>query len=50
MGKDVLIPLLFGSLAIGLIAGFFAYSFSLRLLSIFLIRRAKKHLLNHRKK
>ena len=50
MGKDVLIPLLFGSIAIGMVAGFFAYSFSLKLLSIFLTRRAKKHLLNHRKK
>lgn len=50
MGKDVLIPLLFGSIAIGLVAGFLAYSFSLKLLSIFLTRRAKKHLLDHRKK
>ena len=50
MGKDVLIPLLFGSIAIGLVAGFFAYTFSLKLLSIFLTRRAKKHLLNHRRK
>jgi hypothetical protein len=50
MGKDVLIPLLFGSIAIGLVAGFLAYSFSIKLLSIFLTRRAKKHLLNHRKK
>lgn len=50
MGRDVLIPLLFGSVAIGLVAGFLAYSFSLRLLSVFLTRRAKKHLLNHKKK
>jgi hypothetical protein len=50
MGKDVLIPLLLGSIAIGLVAGFLVYSFSLKLLSIFLTRRAKKHLLEHRKK
>jgi hypothetical protein len=50
MGKDVLIPLLLGSIAIGLVSGFLVYSFSLKLLSIFLTRRAKKHLLEHRKK
>lgn len=50
MGRDVLIPLLFGSIAIGLVAGFLTYSLSLRLLSVFLTRRAKKHLLDHRKR
>jgi uncharacterized protein (DUF2062 family) len=49
MGKEVLIPLLFGSLAIGLVTGFITYLFFLKLLSVFFTRRSKKHLLNHRK-
>lgn len=49
MGKEILIPLLLGSMAIGFVAGFMTYLFSLKLLSIFFTRRTKKHLLNHRK-
>ena len=50
MGKDVLIPLLLGSLVIGAITGGIVYVFSLKLLSIFLSRRSRKRLLNNRKK
>jgi len=50
MGKDVLIPLFLGSLAIGATAGVVVYIFSLNLLSIFLVRRGRKHLLNNFKK
>ena len=50
MGKDVLIPLLLGSLFIGAIIGAVVYVFSLKLLSIVLTRREKKRLLNNRKK
>ncbi len=50
MGKDVLIPLLLGSLIIGAITGAIVYGFSLNLLSIFLTRRGRKRLLNNRKK
>jgi hypothetical protein len=49
MGREVLIPLLIGSVAIGLVTGFLTYVFSLKLLSIFLTRRAKKHVLDNRK-
>ena len=49
MGREILIPLLLGSMAIGLVAGLMTYFFSLKLLSIFFSRRTKKHLLNHRK-
>ena len=47
MGRDVLIPLVIGSLAIGLIAGILVYLFSHRLLCIFLFRRGRKRLLNN---
>ncbi len=47
MGRDVLIPLVIGSLAIGLITGILVYLFSYRLLCIFLFRRGKKRLLNN---
>lgn len=46
MGKETLIPLLIGSIAIGLIAAIFVYWFSIKLLSIFFSRRAKKRILN----
>ena len=49
MGKDILIPLLLGSVAIGAVTGLLVYVISLKLLSIFFIRRSQKHLLNHRK-
>jgi len=48
MGREVLVPLLIGSVAIGLVTGFLAYALSIKLLSVFFTRRAKKHLLNHR--
>lgn len=48
MGKETLIPLLIGSIAIGFIAATFVYWFSSKLLSIFFSRRAKRHLLNKR--
>lgn len=49
MGKDVLIPLLLGSLVIGAISGAVVYVLSLNILSIFLTRRGKKRLLNKNK-
>ena len=49
MGKDVLIPLLLGSIVIGAISGAVVYVLSLNLLSIFLTRRGKKRLLNKKK-
>jgi hypothetical protein len=49
MGREILIPLLFGSVAVGLVTGFLSYSFSLKLLSIFFTRRSQKRLLNNRK-
>ena len=49
MGKEILIPLLLGSVAIGTVSGFLVYIFSLKLLSIFFTRRSQKHLLNYPK-
>ena len=49
MGKETLIPLVVGSLAVGIVAGGFVYIFSMKLLSIFFSRRAQRHLLNHRR-
>jgi len=49
MGREILTPLLLGSVVVGIITGLLAYIFSLRLLSAFLSRRAQKHLLNRRK-
>ncbi len=49
MGQDVLIPLLLGSFIIGAVSGGVVFFFSRNLLSIFLIRRANKRLLNKRK-
>lgn len=49
IGKEILIPLLLGSIVIGVISGFLVYILSLKLLSIFFTRRSQKHLLNHRK-
>lgn len=50
MGKEILIPLVLGSLAIGAITGFLVYVLTLKLLSIFFSRRAGRHLLNNRKR
>ncbi len=49
MGREVLIPLLLGSLIIGAVTGALVYGFSLNILSIFLTRRSKKRLLSNRK-
>ena len=49
MGEETLIPLLIGSIAIGLVAGGCVFFFSLKLLRIFFSRRSKKHLLDRRK-
>jgi uncharacterized protein (DUF2062 family) len=50
MGKDILIPLVLGSVLIGVVTGLLAYVLSLMLLSIFFTRRSEKRLLNNRKK
>lgn len=50
MGKETLIPLLVGSLAIGMVAAGFVYLFSIKILSIFFSRRAQRHLLNRKKR
>ena len=50
MGRDILIPLLVGSIAIGAVTGLATYLFSLKLLSIFFTRRASKRVLNSLKK
>jgi len=49
MGKDILLPLLAGSIIVGIITGLIVYIFSLNLLSILFSRRAGKRLLNKRK-
>lgn len=49
MGKETLIPLLVGSIAIGSVIAACVYLFSIKLLSIFFTRRAKRHLLNDKK-
>ena len=50
IGKEILIPLLLGSLIIGAVSGAVVYIFSLNLLSFFLTRRNKKRLLSNRQK
>lgn len=50
MGKEILTPLLLGSIFVGTIAGFIIYILTLKLLSVFFTRRARKHLLNTRKR
>ncbi len=49
MGKDILLPLLAGSIIVGTITGLIVYIFSLNMLSILFNRRAGKRLLNKRK-
>ncbi len=49
MGKDILIPLVLGSVLIGLVTGLLTYLLSLKLLSVFFTRRSEKRLLNNRK-
>lgn len=50
MGKEILIPLLIGGLAVGVVTGLLVYVLSRKLLSLFFTRRLHKRLLNHRKK
>jgi len=50
MGRDILIPLLAGSIAIGVVTGLAVYLSTLKLLSIFFTRRASKRFLNPRRK
>lgn len=49
MGREILVPLLIGSIAIGVVTGLIVYVLSLKLLSVFFSRRSQKHFLNHRK-
>lgn len=49
MGKETLIPLIMGSLVVGIITGGLVYISTLKLLSIFFTRRAQKQLLNRRR-
>lgn len=50
MGKEILIPLLIGSIEVGVVLGILTYIISLKLLSFFFRRKAQKHLLNNRPK
>lgn len=50
MGKEILIPLLLGSLAIGAITGVAVYILTLNLLSAFFKRRTQKRLLSRTRK
>ena len=50
MGVDILIPLLIGSLIIGVVAGSIVYLVSRRLVYLFLHRRAMRHRLNEQEK
>jgi uncharacterized protein (DUF2062 family) len=49
MGWEILIPLILGSIAVGVVSGILVFIFTRKLLSIFLTRRAEKHLLNPRR-
>ncbi len=49
MGREILLPLLLGSITIGVISGVLVYISSLKLLSFFFTRRSQKRLLNNRK-
>jgi len=50
MSDEILIPLMIGSIVIGLVLGFLTYIISLKLLSFFFFRRAQKRLLNNKPK
>lgn len=50
MGREILIPLLLGSLAIGAASGLLVYFLTLKLLSIFFTRRARKQKLHSHNK
>jgi len=48
MGEEILIPLMFGSVIVGIVTGLIVYISTLKLLSIFFRRRSQKRLLNNR--
>ena len=48
LSTDILVPLLIGSVEVGVVTGILTYILSLKLLSFFFRRRAKKRLLNDR--
>lgn len=48
MGEEILIPLMFGSVIVGVVTGLLVYFSSLKLLSVFFKRRTQKRLLNNR--
>ncbi len=50
IGKEILIPLLIGSIEVGVVLGVLTYIVSLKLLSFFFTRRAEKRLLNNRRR
>lgn len=50
MGREILIPLLIGSIAIGTVTGLATYFLTLKLLSVFFTRRATKMILTSRRK
>jgi uncharacterized protein (DUF2062 family) len=50
MSREILIPLMIGSIGIGVVLGLLTYILSLQLLSFFFFRRAQKRLLNNRPK
>ena len=47
MGKEILIPLMIGSIEVGIVLGILTYIISLKLLSFFFHRKIQKHLLNN---
>jgi uncharacterized protein len=50
IGWDIFIPLLIGSLLVGVVSGLLVTFFSFKLLSIFFTHRVEKRLLNNRRK
>jgi uncharacterized protein (DUF2062 family) len=50
IGMEILIPLLIGSIEVGIVLGILTYIISLKLLSFFFTRRIEKRLLNNRQR
>jgi uncharacterized protein (DUF2062 family) len=50
IGMEILIPLLIGSIEVGIVLGVLTYIISLKLLSFFFTRRIEKRLLNNRQR
>lgn len=48
MSREILVPLLIGSIEVGIVTGLITYVVSLKLLSFFFRRKAQKHLLNNK--